>query len=138
MRVSRTFGAAVGFSLIELMVAVSIVAILAAIAYPSYLSHMAKSRRASAQAALMDVAQRQQQYLLDARGYAPDLDTLMNTPINTWKPPPDVDPYYNVTMTYTAGPPPKFTATATPKGVQASDFTLSIDSVGVKLPAGKW
>ena len=37
-----------GFSLIELMVAVSIIGLLAMIAYPSYLSHVTKTRRAEA------------------------------------------------------------------------------------------
>jgi type IV pilus assembly protein PilE len=56
-----------GFSLIELMIVVAVVAILAMIAYPSYQDQMRKSRRGSAQAFMMDVAQRQQQRFLDTR-----------------------------------------------------------------------
>ena len=59
-----------GFSLIELLIAVVVVAILTSIALPSYQGHMRKSSRAAAQALLMDVANRQAQYLLDARNYA--------------------------------------------------------------------
>ena len=40
-----------GFTLIELMVAVAVVGILSAIAYPSYLQHVRKSRRADAKCA---------------------------------------------------------------------------------------
>ena len=124
-----------GFTLVELMVTVAIVAILAAIAYPSYLSQMKKSRRSEAEQFLMDVAQRQQQYLLDQRAYAPDLATLNMTA------PSDVQTFYNgITINVTAGPPTGFTATATPKPgtSQAGDSTLSIDNLGNKLPAGVW
>lgn len=64
MRVSR------GFTLIELMITVAVVAILAAVAYPSYQAHIAKGQRSQGQQVLSDVAQRQEQYLLDRRQYA--------------------------------------------------------------------
>lgn len=45
------------FTLIELMITVAIVAILAAVAYPSYAEHVARGKRSDAQAALLETAQ---------------------------------------------------------------------------------
>jgi type IV pilus assembly protein PilE len=59
-----------GFTLIELMITVAILGILAAIAYPSYTVHVQKSRRADAQVALMEIAQRQESYFLRNYSYA--------------------------------------------------------------------
>jgi type IV pilus assembly protein PilE len=123
-----------GFTLIELMIAAAIVAILATIAISSYSAQMIKSRRSSAESALMDIAQRQQQYLLDARSYAPTVAAL-NTTIPT-----TVATFYAITIAVAAGPPPTFTATATPLpgSQQSSDVTLSIDNTGAKTPVNTW
>jgi type IV pilus assembly protein PilE len=121
-----------GFTLIELMVAVAIIGILASIALPNYLEYTKKGRRAAAQSHLMDVAQRQQQYLLDARSYAADLSTLSITT------PSDVSSYYTITMEAADATPPTFTVTATPTGAQAGDATLTLDNAGTKTPADKW
>ena len=59
-----------GVTLIELLVAVALVAILAGVAYPAYTHHLVRSHRASAQTVLSDIAQRQQQYLMDNRAFA--------------------------------------------------------------------
>lgn len=123
-----------GFTLIELMITVAVVAILAAIAYPVYTSAMIKGRRSDAESTLMDIAQREQQYLLDARAYAPDVTTL-NVTIPT-----SVSQYYTVTISAPAGTAPTFVATATPipGSPQASDVVLTIDNTGAKTPADVW
>jgi type IV pilus assembly protein PilE len=58
------------------LIAVAIVGILAVIAYPSYQFAIRKSSRAATERYLADVAQRQQQYLLDQRSYASGVSAL--------------------------------------------------------------
>lgn len=126
-----------GFTLIELMMVAVIVGILAAVAYPSYQAYVLRGNRASAQAFLMDAAQRQAQYFLDNRAYAADLDTLFGAASPT---PTSVSPYYNVTIRTAAGPPPTHTITAAPTGTQNrnNEPTLTINQAGTKTPATAW
>jgi len=120
-----------GFTLVELMIVVAIVGILASIAIPSYVEYVKKGRRAAAQSHLMEIAQREQQYLLDARTYAASLTTLGITT------PTDVANYYTIQVNV-ADAPPSFTITATAQGTQTSDGNLTLDSTGAKTPTGKW
>lgn len=52
-----------GFTLIELMIVVAVVAILAAIAYPSYSWAVRKGKRAQARTAILDLLQQQERYM---------------------------------------------------------------------------
>ena len=119
-----------GFSLIEVMTVVAIIGILVAIAWPSYQSQLRKGRRAEAQTYMSDIANMQQQYLLDARAYAPDLATL-NKPA-----PADLVNFYTFNCCNLAGPPPSFTITATAIGQQVGDGDLTLDSTGAKTRGG--
>jgi type IV pilus assembly protein PilE len=130
-----------GFTLIELMITVVIVAILASIAFPSYATFMKKSRRGDAETAMMDIAQREQQYLLDTRTYAPNVATL-NTTVPT-----TVTAYYTIQICQTPAPcaapggaPPTFVVIATPiaGSAQAGDPVLTIDNTGAKAPTNVW
>ena len=59
-----------GFTLIELMVAIAIIGILAAIAFPSYQDSIRKSKRAEGKAALLDLQNRLERYFIDKNTYA--------------------------------------------------------------------
>ena len=120
-----------GFTLIELMVVLVIVAILATIAYPSYREFVKRGNRRAAQSVMMDIVNREHQYFVANRGYA-DAAALNFTL------PPDVSENYTFAIALDAGPPPGFTVNFTAIGGQSSDGNLSVDSVGVKTPAQKW
>jgi type IV pilus assembly protein PilE len=124
----------IGFSLVELMIAVAIVGIMTSIALPAYGQYLIKSNRAAAQAHLLELAQGQQQYLLDNRAYAQTLEELgIATPAA-------VSSRYAIALHIDAGPPASFTATATPLAgsKQQADGALTIDSAGSRTPAALW
>jgi type IV pilus assembly protein PilE len=65
-----------GFTLIEIMIVVVIVAVLVGIALPSYQESMLKGRRSEAMAGLLDVTNRQEQFMLDRGRYSNDMNDL--------------------------------------------------------------
>src|SRR5512143_2883137 len=98
-----------GFTLIELVIAVVIVGILAAIAMPSYLAYVLRGNRGAAESQMMDIANREQQFMLANRVYA-DKPTLEG---NGYALPTNVgNKYtYGVAVGGGAGTPPTFTIT---------------------------
>jgi len=123
-----------GFTLVELMVAVAIIGILAAIALPSYNQYVVRSNRAAAQSYLMELSQAQAQYMADSRSYAATPADLGVTP------PGPVTAKYEVKITLVEGPPQGYTITATPwpGSTQLADGALSINHAGVRTPGAKW
>ena len=69
-----------GFTLIELMVVAAIVAVLAAIGYPTYLNHVRKTARAEAKVRLLQVAQLQERYFTEQNSYTTNIAGLWALP----------------------------------------------------------
>jgi type IV pilus assembly protein PilE len=126
-----------GFTLPELLLVVTVVAVLGAIALPSYNQHVLRANRTAAQRYMMDVADRQEQYLNSMRAYT----TAVDSTGLTFPPPSELGTRYDFTIVVNhacCGPNPNWQITAAPKGPQAGDVTLVLDSRGAKSPADKW
>ncbi len=102
-----------GFSLLELLIALSIVAILASITVPSYSSFVAKSRRTDAMSALLQLQLAQQRWRAANREYARDLSSLR------WTDDLSSEGYYRVQIRRSNAA--DFLALAIPRGAQKDD-----------------
>lgn len=130
-----------GFTLVEVMIVVAIMGILAAVALPQYRQYVIRGNRAAAEAFMMDVANREKQYLLDARSYASDSTNAVGfMPVLNMTAANVVYTNYTIAVTAPVATPPSFTITATPIAgkPQASDGNLTLDDMGNKTPSNKW
>lgn len=127
-----------GVTLIELMIVVVVLAILAAVAIPSYREYIIRGNRSAAQQFMLTIANRQEQFRLDARSYASTIGAGAGGLGLTA--PPETATRYTFSMTNDAAYPAAttYTITATAIGGQASDGDLTLDNLGTKTPASKW
>ena len=130
-----------GFSLIELLIAMVIAAILASIAIPSYRTYILRSHRADAKSALLDMASLEERFFSTSNGYSQtpsDLGYTGALPLNV-----GLNGYYQITtLTVVAATPPgggnngtpaTYNITASAVGNQTNDtqcLTFSINSAG--------
>ena len=128
-------GRSQGFTLIELMVAVAVVGILAGLAWPSYRNYVMRANRSAAQQFMLDIVNREEQYMLDARSYATGSTALTSLNLTV---PTAVSPNYTLSVAPVTGPPVGYLITATAIGNQLTDGNLTLSSAGTKTPTSKW
>lgn len=134
-----------GFTLIELMIVVAVIAILAAIAYPSYQDSIRKSRRADAKAVLLQAAQWMERFYTENHRYDQDrAGTAVALPL-TKAPIDNTTKYYDISLS--ANCTGAATATATAFTLSACPIsttdqskdkckTLTLTNAGVKGVSG--
>jgi len=138
-RATRDFHRNGGFTLTELLIAVAIVGILAAVAYPSYLEQIRKTRRADAEAVLMQAAQFMERIYSESGCYNPGPDGLCDTDDDAapalpyTKSPIDGDEsYYGIALRRIDATSFILKADPTPDSSQAGTGVLTVNSLGEK------
>lgn len=132
-----------GFTLLELMIVAAIVGILLAVAIPGYQQYILRGKQAGARAVLLDIAQKQPQFLADRRStYAPCLSATYLYPALasatcatehlSLSVPPDVSALYGFSIALSS-PPPGYTAVATPLSGEVGTTSFHIDHSGKRL-----
>jgi type IV pilus assembly protein PilE len=123
-----------GFSLIELLITLVIVAILAAIAYPSYQNHVMRTHRNAAKACLSEYAHFMERY------YTSNLTYVGAAPSLGCKDEGDMPLRYTFLADPLSLTPTAYTVTATPIGTQLRQDTLcavlGVNQTGVQSASG--
>ena len=116
-----------GFTLVELMIVVVIVAILAGIAIPSYQSSVQKGRRTDAKETLLSAAALQEKHYMQHNAYSSSTDTIGGNESG--------EGYYSISLAQPCGADTCYQVTATAQGAQVKDddcAAYSINQAGTK------
>jgi type IV pilus assembly protein PilE len=120
-----------GFTLMELMITVAVIAVLASIAYPSYRDQILKSHRTDGKAALMQAAQTMERCFTRTNTFVGCVTFPTNVPGGR----------YQITDGGTTNPTTAsaYWLNAVPQGAQTSDTrcgTLTLQQDGMKAESG--
>jgi type IV pilus assembly protein PilE len=132
-----------GFTLIELMIAMVVIAILAAVGYPSYLDYVARGKRAEGKGALLRAAQQMERFYSVNNCYpsatancgnaGTSAAALTAASINAFSGDSAAASAYNLAVTTTAQ---AFTVTATPTFADTKCGNLTLTNTGAKGKTG--
>jgi type IV pilus assembly protein PilE len=150
-RCNLSFSTQVGVTLVELLITVTIVGILAAVAYPSYQTYVARANRAEAEGILMENVQFLERNYTTANRYDQDsAGNALSLPCELRTSPKGstvggvctapASLKYSIAATYGTAPAQTYTLTATPTGSMTGDScgNLTLDNTGAKGPDGCW
>ena len=120
-----------GFTLIEVLVVVSIIGILSAIAFPSYTEYIRRGSRSQATAALLEAQQFMERYYAASNRYSTAADGNPALPARLQTLPAGEPTRYTLSVAATVN---SYILTATPSGSMAADKcgSLTITNTGVK------
>lgn len=129
-----------GFSLVELMIIVSIIGVLAVIVSNVAGSSSEKTRRAAAKTMMLEIQGRQERHHLNNREYGSLAELNYASPLflaADGSSAAQADSFYRITM---ASDQFTYTITATPINTQSRDScgALTLNEAGRKLPADCW
>lgn len=120
----------VGFTLIEVMIVVAIVAILAAVAYPSYTDSVRRGDRSAARAALLDAQQFMERYYAANSRYSVNSDGTGTPALPArLQAVPTESPRYDLSISAVSAN--SYTLTATPRNSDKCG-DLTVTNTGVK------
>ena len=122
-----------GFSLLELLIVLAILAVFITIAYPGYQTSITRARRSDGQTALLDLANRLERYYSEQQSYE---GATLGTGSSTDILPSSYSPQKWYRLVIASQTDTNFTIEAIPGNVQASDDllcqTLTFNSLGLK------
>jgi type IV pilus assembly protein PilE len=121
-----------GFTLIEVMIAVAIVAILAAVAMPSYQNYVRRGQLSEAFTALSDMRVKMEQWYQDNRFYGATNATTNCPTLSGYGAFPVAGKYFSVSCVGGAAPSQTFTLTATGSGSLTTGFDYTVNHTGAK------
>ena len=124
-----------GFSLIELLIVIAVVAVLVGVAYPTYQENMRKTRRADAKITLESYAALQERWFTENNSYTDDITLIGGTSSQ--------DSHYTISLDVSCdddgvAPFTCFDLTATATGKQSGDrcATFTLSNVGARGYSG--